>query len=393
MADPVTLVILVAAGEAASPSATAMAQGARDAFAGTAAEVREARGIPTDNDAAALEDEAHPDAVAEVLWRDADHRHATVRVHLRRSARWIERSFSFGASDPAAERGRTLGFAVAAILPAAASPATAPAGAIAPPSATATAGVPTPAGTAASTPGTAPAPPPAASPAGLPAPAPAPAPSPPPAPATPPASEPAPASAPAPSLAIASATSSASPGETTEAAHDAARSPRIGIDLLGAAAFGIGGTAGTEGGGGGIEWFMHPRLSLRIGALARAGTIDLAEARSTTVVSSAGIVLHPWQATRTDPFAVSMRVDYILVRQSATHFDSDDPSPVALARWISGVDTFVDAQVLLSSQIAAVAGIGLEDVWSPTYIYVRDQRVAILPALRAVAEAGFQLRF
>ncbi len=117
MADPVTLVILLAAGEAASPTASAMAQGARDAFAGTVAEVRETPGVPTDADAIAAESPSRPDAVAELIWRDPDHRSATLRVHLRQSHRWIERSFAFAASDPAAERGRTLGFAVASILP------------------------------------------------------------------------------------------------------------------------------------------------------------------------------------------------------------------------------------------------------------------------------------
>ena len=112
-----------------------------------------------------------------------------------------------------------------------------------------------------------------------------------------------------------------------------------------------------------------------------------------TLVTSAGIVVHPWQPTRSDPFAVAFRVDYLLVHESATHFDSDDPSPVNHARWISGVDTFVDVSWLLASQIAVMAGVGLEDVWSPTYVYVRDVRVATLPPLRAVAEAGFQLRF
>jgi hypothetical protein len=112
-----------------------------------------------------------------------------------------------------------------------------------------------------------------------------------------------------------------------------------------------------------------------------------------TLVASAGIAVHPWQPTRSEPFAASVRVDYLLVRESVTHFDSDDPSPVTQARWISGVDTFIDASWFLSSQIAVVAGVGLEDVWSPTYVNVRDVRVATLPPLRAVAEAGFQLRF
>ena len=119
----------------------------------------------------------------------------------------------------------------------------------------------------------------------------------------------------------------------------------------------------------------------------------MAQAHTSTLVASAGIALRPWQPTRAEPFSVSLRVDYILVRESATHFDSDDLSPVTDARWLSGVDTFLDGSWLLSSQIAAVAGVGLEAVGSPTYIFMKDVRVATLPVLRAVAEAGFQLRF
>jgi hypothetical protein len=134
-------------------------------------------------------------------------------------------------------------------------------------------------------------------------------------------------------------------------------------------------------------------LSLRLGAIDRAGSLNGAEATTSTLVTSAGISLHPWQPAPSQPFTVSLRLDYVLVRESATHLDFDDASPVTAARWVSGVDTFVDASLLLSSQIAAVVGVGLEDVWSPTYIYVRDVRVATLPVLRAVVEGGFQLRF
>ena len=85
MADPVTLVILLAAGEASGPAAVAMAQGAHDAFAGVVTELHEIAKGPTDADALAAEGQSHPDAVAELLWRDADRRHATLRVHLRQS--------------------------------------------------------------------------------------------------------------------------------------------------------------------------------------------------------------------------------------------------------------------------------------------------------------------
>jgi hypothetical protein len=402
MADPVTLVILVAAGEAASPGASAMAQGARDAFAGTVAAVHETRAAPTDADAMGIEEESHPDAVAELIWRDADHRRATLRVHLRRSARWVERSFTFGPSDPAAERGRTLGFAVAAILPevavgtgasapASASPtatattsASAPATASGPPTAPATAsGAPTAPATASGAP-TAPASATSTAPASAPAPA----------TASGPAPAPATSTAPPSSPARSSAASGADSAE--QAPFDGGRSPRIGLDLLGEAATGIGASAateGTEGGGAAIEWFLHRQLSVRLGAVVRAGAIDVAAAHTTTVVTSAGLVLQPWQTTPSQPFGVTLRADYILVRESMTHDDSDDLTPVQDARWLSGVDTFFDGQLVLSTQIAAVAGIGLEDVWSPTYVLMHNVNVATLPALRVVGEAGFQLRF
>ena len=113
-----------------------------------------------------------------------------------------------------------------------------------------------------------------------------------------------------------------------------------------------------------------------------------------TLVTSAGVVVHPWQPTRSDPFAVAFRVDYLLVRESATHFDSDDPSPVELRAMDLGGRHVRRLQLAPGvQQIAVMAGVGLEDVWSPTYVYVRGLRVATLPPLRAVAEAGFQLRF
>ena len=387
MSDPVTLVILLAAGEAASATTSSMVQGAHDAFAGTATEVRETAGAPTDADALAAEEPSHPDAVAELLWRDPDHRHATLRVHLRQSHRWIERSFAFAASDPGPERGRTLGFAVASILPEATRPsavaATAPAPAAAPtgattaPATTATPAAPLP---AAATTATAP----SAAPPSAPTPAPAPAS----APSAPPAGASA-SSAPGSSTAHAP-TARADEGPPSSA-EGPARDARLGVDLLGAGA--LGGAADAAGGGGALEWFADPRLSLRLGAIARAGGLDVAQAHVSTVVTSAGVVLHVWRPARSEPVGVTLRADYILVRESATHFDSDDPRPVTAARWVSGVDTFIDGTLLLSSQIAAIAGVGLEDVWAPTYIYFKDAHVATLPVLRAVAEAGFQLRF
>jgi hypothetical protein len=422
MADPVTLVILLAAGEAASPTAAAMAQGARDAFAGVVAEVQESPTVPTDADALAVESQSHPDAVAELIWHDADRRNASLRVHLRQSHRWIERSFRFGPSDPPVERGRTLGFAVASILPelaarpgatgtaptaTAAAPPTAPASPPPGTSRTSTPATSTPTAATAGPSRPATAPTAAAATAGgsatalagectpdanttcpsaqVPAPATA---------SRPPAPLPAPALASGASSRAGSTPDPQVDAPTTHAWEGAPlRDPHLAVDLVAVGATGIGGVANAAGGAGALEWFVHPRLSLRLGGAVRAGELDVAEAHVTTMVASAGLVFLAIRPTRSAPLGAAVRADYLLEHESATHFDSDDPSPVSRGRWVSAVDAFVDGSLLLSSQIGAFMGFGLEDVWAPTYVYVRDVQVAVLPRLRVLVEAGFQLRF
>src|SRR5450432_3008038 len=100
MADPVTLIILVAAGEAASPGAAAMAQATRDALTHASVEVRETPGVPTDEDARTIEESSRPDAVVELIWDDPDHRRVTLRVHMVRARRWLERSMAYAPTDP-----------------------------------------------------------------------------------------------------------------------------------------------------------------------------------------------------------------------------------------------------------------------------------------------------
>jgi hypothetical protein len=391
MVDAVTLIVLVAAGEAASPTATAMVHAAREALGGAAIDVRETNGPPTDAAALAAEGAFHPDAIVELIWDEVDHRHATLRVHMARTQRWLERSMTYGPSDPVAERGRTLGLAIASILPeVAVAPASAPAPpALAPP--------------ALAPPALAPpalAPPALAPPALAPPAPPASAPPPPPPPAHTPTPTPAPVSAPAPAPAPAPASMPA-PGPA-ERVDDQAP-PRAGlqrahleVDLVGSGAAGIGATANAAnaiGGGLFVGWFPVASLSLRLGASERAGSLDVAEASVLAFAASSGIAFHPWQASRSRPIDLALRADYLLVRQSATHFDSDDPSPVSQARWLSGVDAVADVAWLLSSDVAAMAGIGVEDLLAPTYVNVRQVRVATIPPVRLVAEVGVRLRF
>ncbi|MGH7436302.1 MAG: hypothetical protein ACRENE_11575, partial [Polyangiaceae bacterium] len=119
MNGPAVLVILVGAGEASDPTTAAMDRATRAALTDpTTVEVRESRAsTPSDDEALAIGRLAHPMAIVELRWTEPTHRKAILRVHLTEESRWVARTIPFRASDAYAERGRTLGFAIASMLP------------------------------------------------------------------------------------------------------------------------------------------------------------------------------------------------------------------------------------------------------------------------------------
>jgi hypothetical protein len=114
-----SLVVLLAAGEADDPVAAPMARAEEEALGGQAEVVlRQMRRLPSDEDAVKLGDDLRADALVELTWADALGRQAIVRVRTRSSERWVQREITFSDADVASERGRTLGFAAASMLPA-----------------------------------------------------------------------------------------------------------------------------------------------------------------------------------------------------------------------------------------------------------------------------------
>ncbi len=319
---------------------------------------------------------------------------ATTRDALGPSARVVVRETRSEPSDveALAERGRTIGFAIASILPEAptegsepsTSNTTAPPAVGTPASRSAPeAGAATPAtggGAAQATGG-------AAQATGGPTPAPV-------------AATPGSATADGPSPA--SKTTSSAVGQTTEnvgtaveptdANAVAAISPLIAIDVLSIGTAGIGGDADGFGAGTAVHRFVRPQVSARLGGGIRGGTLGAAEASTLTAFVSAGVVLHAWRATPDRPFGGSVRLDYLLLNQAMTHFVPGG-SNQSQARWLSGLDVLVDGSWRFVPDVEAILGVGLEDVFAPTYVNLQGARVATLPALRAVAEAGLRLRF
>jgi len=82
--------------------------------------------LPADVDAELLSDMLGITALAEVTWSQPQVDTATVRVFASARATWVERKVRFVAADEDAERGRTIGYALSALVPEPSEPAPAP---------------------------------------------------------------------------------------------------------------------------------------------------------------------------------------------------------------------------------------------------------------------------
>ncbi len=338
MGGPLTVVILVAAGGAGEPTTLAIERTASEAL-GYAARVvvHEAMGVPTDGEALALESEANEGAVVEVTWRDRGHREATLRVHLAGNRGWMERAIGFDAADAASERARTIGLALASMLPDA-EPPPVPQAAPVPHETLPLATVRVP-----------------------------------PAPEVP---EDVPAELP----------ERASPGVAPSELHFA-------MEVSGLGAAGSGGNVQTAGGGAAFEMFPTPGFALRIGGAARAGEVAGAT-RTLSLLASAGVEIHPWRTTDSRVFGASFRADYVFMNQTVTHYDSARGANLSTrARALSGLDAFVEIEWRLGARVDVLTGVGVEETLATTYVDLNGARVATFPPLSGVAEGGLRIRF
>jgi hypothetical protein len=335
MGDPLTVVILVAAGGATDPTTYAIERAASQALGRSARVVaHESVGAPSDSEALAASPATTPAAIVEVTWGDGGHRVASLRVHLSGSERWLDRTIGFGANDADAERARTIGFALASMIP---ESETAAADASGPP--------------------------------------------------TPAAPAPEPANVPA-TMTIADS--------DRAAAEASSEARRFALDFfaIGAAGLEPGVTsAATGGGGGALEAFVLPGLSLRFGGAVRAGSMTSAQGTVLTLLGTAGLSVHPWRPTPTRPVAAALRVDYVIQSESVSRESSAGMTTSTHSRALSGADVLAEFEWQFASGVELVVGGGVEETFATTYIDLNGARVATLPPLGAVAEAGLRLPF
>jgi hypothetical protein len=114
--SPVVLAILVAVGESRSPVVTTVDQAASDVVGAGAVKIVEVAML-SDAEALRVESALATRATVQLEWRDPAKQNAHLRLHAARTDRWIDRDIAFAAEDTPVERGRTLGFAIASMLP------------------------------------------------------------------------------------------------------------------------------------------------------------------------------------------------------------------------------------------------------------------------------------
>jgi hypothetical protein len=109
--------------------------------------------------------------------------------------------------------------------------------------------------------------------------------------------------------------------------------------------------------------------------------------------AAAGIAWLAVASTPTRPFELGVRVDALAMRERLTHFDSDDTEPVDLARWIPGADAAIEGTWLFNPAAGLVAAAGTEVAFGKTDVTLHYARVATVPPVRLVLQAGVRASF
>ncbi len=385
------LALVVGTGESRSPATLALVAAVEETL-GTAVAIRVREAAPLSAaEAQSLEREMGAGAVVMVAWNEPERRDALVRMHVARSNHWTTRVITFHAQDALAERGRTLGLAVASMWPetglpsALTSPAREPTPRQTPPAREAPAARETPPAGESSPVREAPSPhesPPVREPVA--------------------AAEPKPATArqpdasrDAPKVKADSADKDEAPG-VSRAGASGTRGPAprrwIGATVLGAK--GIDGPASGFGGGAELAFYVVPAVSLRLAGAARGGSLPELPADHFVAALALGIEWWPIRAASDGLVSAGLRADALALRHQLrdTSADGDGESR---GRFVPGADLVARVMLRLGSRLDFVVGAGVEVGFGVTEVRTGSERtvVATIPVLRAVAEAGVRVGF
>jgi hypothetical protein len=315
------ILLLVARGETADPTTLGAVRATHELLGQELrVEVREFDTPPADDRALELGNGLGAAAIIELSWDSPEHKQARVHFHLEPHPGWNDRVIGFMAADDMVERGRTVGFAIASMLPASAANA-----------------------------------------------------------------EP-----------LRAWTAVRETPEREPLTPVMPKPPRrwLGtVDALGSTAVGVRGESPGWGGVASARWYFAPPFGLRLGISARAGEIDPAQATSLSMHLAAGVVWVVVAATGERRWEIGARLDALAMRERLTHFDSDDTEPVDLARWLPGADAAIEGSWMFNSAAGLVAAVATEVEFGKTDVTLHHARVATIPPLRLVFQAGVRASF
>lgn len=332
MTAALTLVLLTAtAGDPGDLVTQAVTKATREVLgAETQFIVRSFQQLPSDAEASALAKESSADVVVELTWNAPDNLRAHVRLLRASSGRWVDRTIGFERADREVERGRTVGFAVASMLPERASSLE-------------DANDPTP--------------------------------------------EARPVVAPAP----VTSTAREIPRHVAAEADEEPRFARAAIDAVFAAGFGAGDQANGIGGGVDFRLALGPHVFARVAGAGRVGDVPPVQATLRSLSAAAGMSLEtsPFQARS---FTLGVRADVLALREDLTRLSATAAS-VRQGRWLAGADLLVETAWFFAPNVGIFAAAGGEAAFGTLTIFVQGHKVDTLQPLRPVAELGLRTQF
>lgn len=360
MSAQVTILLIAIAagpGKTADPFTPAVARATRDALgSGTDVVVRQLEKLPSDGDAVSLAAQAHADAVVEVSWSLPDHLHTTIRMQRTGTARWMDRDIGFRDVDEPDERSRTVGFAIASMLPEYAARAEAAAPLVTP---AAEAPKPASSGPEAGAPR-------AANPSSPPEP-------------TPPKEE----RSPAPAEEDEASAPSSGPSPPPNG------SSRISAGAL--AAFAIGDRGGAVGGFIDFRQRLSRTLSLRVGANGRTGFTPLASVNTRGFAGAAGVAWSAWVSSN-QRASVGLRVD-ALMTVVEFRYQSATLATTEKEKALPGADVALEGSYFFAPWLGVVSAVGAEALFGQTNVFIDDQKKTSLGPVHPVVELGLRAAF
>ena len=326
----VRVFVAVVSADASDGSTRSIEEALRTALARDAVIVVKSSEVRPDD---AVADEARDGGaslVGVVRWSERERR---ASLHFMRGGdrRWIERDVRFDAADAPTERGRTVGFALASMMPDEAFNATAP-------------------------------PPP-----------------------TPQPLAPSPVRFSEPVLAAVAEHPILAP-------RPSLRANPLAFEIGTSAQLAPAGYGGGVGGSLAVRIPLVGALAARAAFGARFGQIGPAQATSRAIEGAVGVALQPW-LDGGRRWALGGRVDAVMGQQHVSHFSKDDTTPAVQTRLVPGFDAALECAFRFTERAAAVAAVGAEVAFGTTDVYTYERKVASIPPGRLLAELGVRVLF